>query len=272
MKPPIQSLHNLTIKRVIKLRDARTRRELQRFLIDGQREIERAVAAGFQIDCIYLPDNGSGDAEEERALLGSGLPHELLQPVSAAVMRKLAYGDRDSDMVAVAHYPPLELSRIQLSSPALVLVLDGIEKPGNLGACMRTAAAAGAQAVVLTNPVCDVFNPNAIRASRGTLFCLPIAVASPPEVISWCVNQQIQIFTARVDGNSTHWEANFAGSAAVVFGSESHGLDEAWPTPPCNSFRIPMSHTTDSLNVSISAALTLYEAVRQRQSHTIPAV
>jgi TrmH family RNA methyltransferase len=120
--------------------------------------------------------------------------------------------------------------------------------------------------VVLTNPVCDVFNPNAIRASRGTMFSLSIAVASPEAVLQLCVSRGIAVHTARVDGTVGLWQTNFQGACAIVFGSEAHGLDSAWPTPPCQSFQIPMHHATDSLNVSISAALTLYECVRQRQA------
>ena len=267
MKPSIHSLHNATIKQVVKLRDASTRRQLQQFLIDGEREIARAFAAGVEIACVYFPDDASAQSlQYVQTLLSAGLPSAVLQPVSAVVMRKLAYGDRQSSVVAVAKCPSLALSQLRFDNPALVLVLDSIEKPGNFGACLRTAAAAGAQAVVLTHPVCDVFNPNAIRASRGTMFSLPIAVATPAEVIQLCKDQQIQIQTARVDGETPLWEADFVTSTALIFGSEAHGLDASWPAPPCTSFYIPMNSTSDSLNVSISAALTLYETVRQRRS------
>ncbi len=270
MKPSIQSRNNATIKQVIKLRDASTRRQLQQFIIDGEQEIARAITAGVDIECVYFPDDSAVNSRHiEQRLLDAGLPTSSLQPVSATVMRKLAYGDRESSIVAVAHSPALDLSRLRfnypVTNPALILVLDSIEKPGNLGACIRTAAATGAQAIVLTNPVCDVFNPNAIRASRGTMFCLPIAVATPAAVIQLCEDQQIQIQTARVDGEIALWDADFVASTALVFGSEAHGLDASWPVPPCKSFFIPMNHSTDSLNVSISAALTLYETVRQRQ-------
>ncbi len=267
MKPPIQSIQNSTIKQVVKLRDSGQRRKLKQFIIDGEREIVRAVAAGIEIATVYFPDQFSvRGLELEQWWLRAGLPETSLQPVSAGVMQKLAYGDRESSVVAVAQCPPLELARLRLESPTLILVLDGLEKPGNLGACMRTAAASGAEAVVLTNPVCDVFNPNAIRASRGMMFSLPIAVASPTEVIELCTRQHIRMQTARVDGKTPLWETDLVASTALVFGSEAHGLDDSWPASLCQSFYIPMSSTTDSLNVSISAALTLYEAARQRGS------
>jgi RNA methyltransferase, TrmH family len=264
MKPTIQSVHNATIKTVLKLRDAGVRRQKKQFLIDGVQEVSLAVANEFHIECVYYPESGS--EAEENSLLAAGLPVSTLQPVSAAVMRKLAYGDRESSFVAVARYPSLELSHLKFTNPALILVLDGIEKPGNLGAAMRTAAAAGVHAVVLTNPVCDVFNPNAIRASRGTMFSLPIAVTTPAEFINLCQTIGVGINTARVDGSTSLWKSEFQGATAIVLGSEAHGLDQSWPSPPCRAFHIPMQDSTDSLNVSISAALALYEAVRQRQA------
>ena len=175
--------------------------------------------------------------------------------------------DVESGLVAVAKTPALEIERLQFASKKpLILVLDGIEKPGNLGACLRSAAATGADAVILTNPICDVFNPNAIRASRGCLFSVPLAVATSEEVIRLCSRLQIPVYTARVDGEIDFWRADFRGGAAIVLGNEAAGLQTSWSSSLCKSFVIPMCDDTDSLNVSISAAVTLYEAVRQRRS------
>jgi TrmH family RNA methyltransferase len=262
MKPTIQSPQNQQIKQVIKLRDASTRRETGYFIIDGVQEIERALADDFQIDCLYF--NGEDASRLENLLIR--LQPEQLQPVSSAVMRKLAYGDRDSGLVAVAKTPTLEIERLQFASKKpLILVLDGIEKPGNLGACLRTAAATGADAVILTNPICDVFNPNAIRASRGCLFSVPVAVATHEEVMQLCARLKIPLFTTRVDGEMDFWKADFRNGAAIVLGNEAAGLQDGWVTAQCKSIVIPMRDDTDSLNVSISAAVTLYEAVRQRR-------
>ncbi len=263
MKPTIQSPQNQQIKQVTKLRDASTRRETGYFIIDGAPEIERALADEFQIDCLYF-------AGEETSKFGSlidRLTPEQLQPVSSAVMRKLAYGDRESGLVAVAKTPTLEIERLQFSNKKpLILVLDRIEKPGNLGACLRSAAATGADAVILTNPICDVFNPNAIRASRGCLFSVPLAVATCDEVLQLCARCKIPVYTARVDGEIDFWKADFRGGAAIVLGNEAAGLPEGWNSSRCKSIVIPMCDDTDSLNVSISAAVTLYEAIRQRRS------
>ena len=262
MKPTIQSLQNQQIKQVIKLRDASTRRETGYFIIDGVRAIERALADDFQIDCLYY----SAEDTSLHVNLIDRLQPEQLQPVSSAVMRKLAYGDRESGLVAVAKTPTLEIDRLHFASKKpLILVLDGIEKPGNLGACLRTAAATAADAVVLTNPICDIFNPNAIRASLGCLFSVPLAVASVDQVMRLCGQLKIPLFTARVDGEMVFWQADFRGGAAIVLGNEAAGLQEGWGTAQCRSILIPMADDTDSLNVSISAAVTLYEAVRQRR-------
>jgi RNA methyltransferase, TrmH family len=263
MKPTIQSPQNQQIKLVVKLRDASARRETGYFIIDGAQEISRAIAEGFQIDCLYFP----GEDTPQLASFIDRLESEQLQPVSPAVMRKLAYGDRETGLVAVAKTPSLLIAELQFSSQRpLVLVLDRIEKPGNLGACLRTAAATGADAVILTNPICDVFNPNAIRASRGCLFSVPIAVASSAEVFKLCSQLKIPVYTARVDGVQDFWQADFSGGAAIVLGNEATGLQGDWASERCNSIVIPMRDDTDSLNVSISTAVTLYEAVRQRRT------
>ena len=261
MKPPIQSVQNQQIKQVAKLRDASTRRESGFFIIDGTAEVARALDAGIEIDCVYF----SQSEEQPFGPQFSRLAGEQWQPVSAAVMRKLAYGERESGLIAVAKAPSLELQRLKLPQKPLLLILDGIEKPGNLGACMRTVAATGVDAVLLTNPICDVFNPNAIRASRGCLFSVPIAVASAAEVVALCERLQVSLFTARVDGAVDFWEADFRRGAAIVLGNEAAGLRDRWSGSNFKSLQIPMRDVTDSLNVSISAAVMLYEAVRQRR-------
>jgi TrmH family RNA methyltransferase len=255
--PVISSLQNPTVKSVVRLRDARGRRQANEFLIDGNTEILRAIAAGLDLSIIFVE-------------AGEGLPLELqrcevpVQPVTRAVLEKISYGERGAAPVAVARTPDLPLSRLKLSSTALVLVLDRIEKPGNLGACLRTSAACGADAVILTNPVCEVFNPNTIRASRGAVFTLPVAIASVDELLQLAKGVGLKPWAARVDGSSSLWDCDFTGGSLVVFGSESQGLGDDWRREPVHSFQIPMSPRMDSLNVSISTAVTLYEAVRQR--------
>ncbi len=253
---PIESLHNPRIKHALKLRSARARRKSGEFLIDGATEIRRALAAGIEITTIYCVSTEQ---------LHGPLPAPGgLQLVSERVLVKLSYGEQSAAPVAVAKTPPLPLAALPLHSSSLVLVLDGIEKPGNLGACFRTAAACGVDAVVLTNPICELFNPNAIRASRGTVFSVASALSNPLEFRQLALELGLPVFAARVDGENRLWDCPFERGAAIVFGSEACGLQDDWLGDHLSTFRIPMAAEVDSLNVSISAAVTLYEAVRQR--------
>ena len=179
-------------------------------------------------------------------------------------MGKLSYGQRGAESVAVAKIPHRTLSGFKWQSSQLVLVLDQTEKPGNLGACLRTASACGVTAVVLTDPVCEPYNPNAIRASRGTIFSLNLRVATRDEFQACARAQRIPLFAARVDASQELWQQDFVGGGAILFGSEALGLGSEWELPEVRPFSIPMQGVTDSLNLSISAAVTLYEAVRQR--------
>ncbi len=262
MLPPIQSPQNPQIKQVAKLRDARHRRQMGCFLIDGLREIQRAREGGFAIDCIYFPAEHSENYVKQFA----SFDPQRLQPLASLAMRKVTYGDRDLDCVAVAKTPSLDLARLRLPTRPLLLVLDAVEKPGNLGACLRTAAATSVDAVILTDPICDVFNPNAIRASRGSVFSLPLALASITEVQNLCAEHQIQMLTARVEGATPLWDVDFKTGSAIILGNEANGLQDRWTESSCAPITIPMRDVTDSLNVSISAAVILYEAVRQRRS------
>jgi len=255
--PVISSLQNPTIKSVVRLRDARGRRKAGEFLIDGNAEIGRAIAAGYELSMVFVEAGERVPAELQRLAVP-------LQPVTQAVLEKISYGERGAAPVAVARTPLLPLSGLKLSRSSLVLVLDRIEKPGNLGACLRTSAACGVDAVILTDPVCEVFNPNTLRSSRGAVFTLPLAIASVAELFELAQSLSLKVWAARVDGSVELWDCDFSSGCAVVFGSESEGLGDAWRREQVQSFQIPMSARMDSLNVSISTAVTLYEAVRQR--------
>ena len=273
MRPTIESLQNERIKQVVRLRDATARRKQGKFLIDGWREIELADKHGIEIEAIFY--DGQQDSSHEWR---SGRVEQLdncLQPVSVKVLERISYGQRVGAPVAVAVTPRFELTRIVWRSPQVLLVLECTEKPGNLGACLRTAAAAGAAAVILIDPVCEPCNPNTIRASRGSLFTLPLAVTSRAEFENYCHRFQLPCFAARVDATTSLWDQDFTRGGALVFGNETHGLDDSWSglayreasIPGQNrSFIIPMRGSPDSLNLSISAAITLYEAVRQQRA------
>lgn len=269
MKPIIESLQNPKIKLVQRLRDSRVRRQSGQILIDGLREIEVARKAGLAIEAIFCTSESMASAEA--AAFFEQWPPSLLQPVGERVFEKIAYGQRMSYAVALAAAPRVDLDELSLPPQPLVLVLDQVEKPGNIGAVARTAATAGADALILCDPVCEVFNPNAIRASLGTVFSLPIAVASGEQFRGWIERQQMRLVRACVDGSVDMWQADLRGSLAILLGSEAHGLGQQWNQTQWPAVQIPMRSGSDSLNLSVSAAVLCYEALRQRRASERPA-
>ena len=266
MKPVIESLQNPTVKLVQRLRDSRARRRTGRILIDGLREIEVARRSGVPLETIFYPLGDDGNPVPPPSM--DQWPAELLQPVSDRVFEKIAYGQRVGEAVAVALAPELDLEKLSSKLPAepLVLVLDQVEKPGNIGAVARTAATAGAGGLILTDPACEVFNPNAIRASLGTVFSLPIAVCSAVRLANWLDESGIGLVRACVDGAVSMWQIPLRGPLAIALGSEAHGLGTQWNRPQWPAVQIPMKPGADSLNLSVSAAVLCYEALRQRRS------
>ncbi len=185
---------------------------------------------------------------------------------TAGVLDRLAYGDRSEGIVAVVRIPERPLAAVPLPDDALVVVLEGVEKPGNLGAVLRTADAAGADAVIAADPRTDLFNPNAIRASLGTIFTVPVAAAPSDDVRAWLTAAGIGVLAARVGAATDYATADLRGPVAVVLGSEAHGLSAAWDGDGVTPVSLPMHGVGDSLNVSITAAVLLYEARRQRRT------
>lgn len=265
-RPTVTSLQNPQVRDVRRLRDARQRRKSGLILIDGFKEIGAAASAGFDIQVVYVAVESTTDRASLPDGFEQGLPAKcLVQPVSESVMARLSYGQQGGIPVAVASPPSVELGQLHLNAASRILVLDRTEKPGNLGACLRTAAACGLDAVVLTDPICELFNPNAIRASRGAIFRLPLAVTSPAELIKACQKAELVVHAARVDTPHSLWDCELAGGFAIVFGNEADGLGDQWIPPNVRPFTIPMHASTDSLNLSISCAVTLYESNRQRK-------
>ncbi len=229
-------------------------------MIDGEREISLACKHGIELESIFVDE---AKLSELVSVCGETIIR-LIQPVTSKVLERISYGQRQSSPVAIGRTPQTSLADLRISQHPLLLVLDHTEKPGNLGACLRTASACGIDAVILTHPICELHNPNTIRASRGTVFSLPVAVATAQELQDFCRAHDVQLFTARVDATASLWNQDLKSGGAFVFGSEAHGLGTEWNGPGLQSFSIPMRGVTDSLNLSISAAVTLYEALRQR--------
>ena len=193
----------------------------------------------------------------------AGIPLWELGPEAFA---KLAYGDRLDGIVSVAETPLHRLADLDLPANPLIGVIEGVEKPGNLGAVLRTADGAGLSAVIVAEPGTDLLNPNVIRASLGTIFSVPVAVASTGDVLTWLRERDIAIVAARVQGSVDYTGADYTGPTAIALGSEARGLSDAWAELASASVHIPMLGVADSLNVSATAAILFYEARKQRAS------
>jgi TrmH family RNA methyltransferase len=261
--PPITSLTNPRVKAAVRLRDRRERDETGLTILDGAREILRALDAGVRVETAFVaPDllrAQDAFAVEER------LRHRPTTiEVTPAVLAKVAFGERSDGIVAIVETPRLGLPDLALPDDALVVVVEGVEKPGNLGAVIRTADAAGAHAVIAADPRTDLYNPNAIRASIGTIFGLPVVAATTAEALAWLTERGIRPVAAIVDAATDYTAADLLGPVAIVLGSEADGLTSTWHDPAVGPVSIPMRGRADSLNVSIAAAILLFEAIRQR--------
>lgn len=260
---PLTSLANPRIKHAARLHEGGYRRQQGQFVIDGLREIRAAKAGGIQFVELFC-DVDSRDSIAERAPELEALDVTLwVLPRSA--FEKLTFGQRHSELVAVARTPDRRIEDLRLPvSAALVAVLEGVEKPGNTGAVIRSADAAGVSAVVLADAGTDPFNPNTIRASLGTVFSVPVAVAEGAAVAAWLKESGLRTYIARADATRLYSDIDWREPAAVVFGSEDRGASNRWHAIGCEAIRLPMHGQADSLNVSVTAAVVFYEALRQR--------
>jgi TrmH family RNA methyltransferase len=268
--PLITSRQNARVKEVVRLRAGRERRKAGRFLIDGEREIARAVACGVRVVEVFVCEG------HEKRVLTPFSGAEILT-VTAEVFEKICFGEREgAGMVVVAETPVRglaslnELPALTQESGPLVAVIEGVEKPGNVGAILRSADAAGVDAVIVADGGTDLFNPNTIRASLGTVFKTNVVEATAAETIAWLAAKGLRAVAARVDGAVDYTSADLRGGVAIVLGSEAEGLSEAWRGAnvtgglSVTAVRLPMLGVADSLNVSTTAAVLFYEARRQR--------
>jgi TrmH family RNA methyltransferase len=263
IQPPITSLTNPRVKAAVRLRDRRERESTGLTIVDGAREILRALDAGVRVETAFLAEDllRTPDAHAVAARLRH---RPTTIDVSPTVLAKVAFGERSDGIVAVVESPRLAMADLVVPDDALIVVIEGIEKPGNLGAVMRTADGAGAHAVIAADARTDPFNPNAIRASLGTIFALPVVAASADETVAWLRERGIRPIATIVGAATTYASADLRGPIAIVLGSEADGLSSAWHDADVTPIAIPMGGIADSLNVSIAAAIVLYEAVRQR--------
>ena len=259
----LTSPSNPRVKAVVRLqRQAGERRRTGLFCVESARELGRALDAGFDVEQFYLCPQcfEEGDLVDRVAATGQASMYRISQPV----LQKLAYRQNPQGMVAVLRARSSDLATLELADPALVVVCSGLEKPGNIGAILRSADAAGASAVFIDCPGADVFNPNTVRASTGAVFALPIVCEAREALIDWCRQRGVLIVAASPDADHPHTEADLRGPSALVVGSEAAGLDPAWREAADTTVVVPMHGSVDSLNVSVTAALLAFEAMRQR--------
>ena len=265
----ITSVQNTRIKHVVALQQKSSlRREEGLFIVEGQREIEHCIACGYEMVEVFIRSQESGDrsqGDKEKTP-----PATLVTP---QVYEKIAYRGSTEGIIAVVKCKAHTLDSLlrtpdsRLLSPdssPLIVVLESVEKPGNLGAILRTAEAAQVDAVIVCDPLTDVYNPNVIRASIGGVFCVPTAVCTSKECIAFLKEHQIRILTAQLQDSYDYYDYDMARPTAIVMGTESTGLSQQWREAADAHIRIPMLGRLDSLNVSVSAAILMYEAVRQR--------
>lgn len=264
----ITSPANPRVKQLVALRRRRVRDDAGVTLVEGFEELDLALRAGLRPHALYycpdLADAGQLDLTTRAAAAGADLVS-----VSQEVFRKAAYRESPDGWLAVVPALRADLADLKLGATPLVLICQGVEKPGNLGAILRTADAAGVAAVIATDPVTDWGNPNVIRASKGTVFSVPVAASTSAQVLTWLADHQLRLAATTPDTDLLLGQADLTGSVAIAVGSEKYGLPAEWLNRADLRVRIPMFGQADSLNVATSAAIVCYEAVRQRLSEDL---
>lgn len=225
------------------------------FVVEGKRELEHCVETGLEVEEIFVCREIAGEMEEQANMW----------EVTKEVYEKMAYRGSTEGVMAVVKSKERRLEDLQLSESPLIVVVERVEKPGNLGAILRSADAAGADAVVVCDALTDLWNPNLIRSSIGAVFTVPCVVCSSEECIAYLKGHGIQILTAQLQDSRLYYDTDMRCGTAIVMGTEATGLTEVWRQAADAHIRIPMLGQLDSLNVSVSAAILLFEAVRQRE-------
>ena len=254
----ITSAQNSFIKSLIQLQEkAKARKQSGSFLIEGMREIELAIKGNYDIETIlFLPELVSNNQITKL----TDNPIEITKEV----YQKLAYRDTTEGILAVAKTKSLQLADLKLSENPLILVMESIEKPGKIGAVLRTCDAAKIDAVIIANPKTDLYNPNIVRSSVGCLFTNQIATGSTEEVIDYLMQKNINFYSATLQNSTSYHTQNYTLPTALVVGTEATGLSELWRKKANQNIIIPMQGEIDSMNVSVAAAILIFEAKRQR--------
>ena len=258
----ITSLQNPAIKNIVKLSKSKERREQQLFVIEGARELSLALQSGYRPEALYVCREMFEKTKYPDLL--SFLPGEIVFDISFPVFEKIAYRENSDGIVALAKPKPHGLGDLKLSKNPFLILLESVEKPGNLGAILRTADAAAVDAVIVCDPQTDLYNPNVVRSSVGGLFTVQTAVCSSEEAFEWLQNHNITSYAAELQAAEFYQQTDFSRPSAIVMGTEADGLSDFWLKNATKRIKIPMRGKIDSLNVSVSTAVLTFEAMRQR--------
>ena len=256
METILSSAQNPRIKNLLLLQQKSSERRKQGlFVVEGRRELQHCVEAGYEIDTLFLCPE---------LLEGASYTAAHMFEVTPDIYEKIAYRGTTEGVVAIIRSHQMTLENLQLPENPLLMVLERVEKPGNLGAILRSADAAKADAVIVCDPLTDLYNPNLIRSSIGAIFTVPTVACTSEECIHFLQGHGIQILTAQLQDSHLYYDTDMRKGTAIVMGTEATGLTNQWREAATAHIRIPMLGRLDSLNVSVSAAILLYEAVRQR--------
>lgn len=258
----LTSLQNFKVKLLVKLREKKkVRKEEELFIVEGYREIDRALRGGFELsELFYCKNVLSQDAE---ALLKKQTNTDLVQ-VSDDVFKKIAVREGSDGLLATFKIPKRKIEDIVITDKSIIVALDGVEKPGNLGAILRSCDAVGVSAIVLLNSKVDSYNPNAVRTSLGALFSVPVFEMDNDDYKDFCKLNRIKTVAASPFASKFHYEEDLKGPVSVVMGSEAFGLSKYWESQSDSLVKIPMNGLCDSLNVSVATAVIIYESLRQQ--------
>ncbi|MBT1704791.1 TrmH family RNA methyltransferase [Chryseosolibacter indicus] len=260
MQLVITSTQNPKIKGLLGLEKPRERRKQGVFVVEGKKEVGMALDAGYQIENLFFCE----EIISVQEIKAFGISNKAIIAVSKEVFEKIAIREGTGGVIAIAQQKKHTLDQVKLTANPLLLVLESVEKPGNLGAVLRTADAAGVDAVIISDPQTDFYNPNVIRSSVGCVFSTQIASASSEETIVWLKRNNIQIYCTYLKASKPYHLVDYSSPSAIIMGTESTGLSDIWVKNASSNIIIPMQGKIDSMNVSTAAAVVIFEARRQR--------
>ena len=261
----ISSLQNTSVKNLVKLSKARERKSQNLFLIEGARELSLALAGDYTIEEVYVCKELFLNTRYPDVL--DTIEDERIIEITPNVFEKVSYRTSSDGVIALARPKRHTLAEIRLSDNPFVIILESVEKPGNLGAILRSADAAAVDAVIVCDPQTDVYNPNVIRSSVGGIFTVQTAVCSSQEAMDWLKENNIASYAAELKAAEFYQDVDFRGPSAIVMGTEAEGLTDSWLNYANKRIKIPMRGRIDSLNVSVSTAVLTFEAMRQREGN-----